>query len=73
MTCRITLLKFSNNEVLYLNVDLGYCETNKLLQSIVDDFIRMQIPKTYLQNLIYLFLDCLMNLHFLKKKDDSDI
>ena len=43
MTCRITLLKFSNNEVLCLNVDLGYCETNKLLQSIVDDFIRMQI------------------------------
>ena len=32
------------------------------------DFIRMQIPKTYLQNLIYLFLDCLMNLHFFLKK-----
>ena len=31
------------------------------------DFIRMQIPKAYLQNLIYLFLECLMNLHFLKK------
>lgn len=43
MTCRITLLKFSNNEVLYLNVDLGYCETNKLLQSLADDFSRMQI------------------------------
>ena len=43
MTCRITLLKFSSNEVLYLNVDSGYCGTNKLFQSIVDDLIRMQI------------------------------